>query len=306
MHFYPIDRYYQGQKDNKLTMTAEQTKTPSLASDVAQDPASLLAWQMTMGADEAIGDEPVDRFVAAPQPVAAPNVAARNAADTKVPTNNGPRPVVAQPVQSIAGASSEKAAELAAAAATLDELKTAISGFDGGLLKRSAKNLVFAGGTVGAPVMVIGEAPGAEDDRQGKPFVGASGQLLDKMLVAAGFSRDTNVYLTTLLPWRPLGGSRKPDPAVAGMCLPFVQRHIELAKPKMIILLGAVPAKALLETTDGITRLRGKWKTISLGGNDTPCLPIYNPDYLMRQPHLKGLAWRDLLAAKQKFIEVTA
>ncbi len=305
MHFYPIGRYYQGQKDNKLTMTAEQTKTPVLPPDLMQDPASLLAWQVTMGADEAIGDEPVDRLVAAPQQAAAPRIPVQNTSDTIVTANNGPRPVVARPVQSIAGASSEKAAELAAAATTLDELKAAMNGFDGGLLKRSAKNLVFAGGAVGAPVMVVGEAPGAEDDRQGMPFVGKSGQLLDKMLAAAGFSRETNVYLTTLLPWRPLG-SRKPDPTVASMCLPFVQRHIELAEPRMIILLGGVPAKALLETTDGITRLHGKWKTISIGDQETPCVPIYNPDYLMRQPHLKGLAWRDLLAAKQKFIEVSA
>jgi len=273
---------------------------------------SLLAWQVAMGADEAIGEEPVDRFVA-PPPAAATSphqrgsgTAGEHAAHSPAAATNGPRPVIARPAQSITGASSEKAAELAAAASTLDELKAAMSEFDGGLLKRSAKNLVFAGGTVGAPVMVIGEAPGAEDDRQGKPFVGKAGQLLDKMLVAAGFNRDTNVYLTTLLPWRPLGGSRKPDPAVAGMCLPFARRHIELADPKLVILLGAVPSKALLETTDGITRLRGKWKTINLDSMEIPCLPLYNPDYLMRQPHLKGVAWRDLLEAKQKFNEVSS
>ena len=297
-------------------MTAEDTNSvdtiPVATPDLALNPASLLAWQVVMGVDEAIGDEPVDRLVAVSQPAAkqtaakqtGESAAAGGAAQKTTTANSGPRPVVAKPVQSITGASGQQAAEFAAAATTLEELKAAMNGFDGGLLKRSAKNLVFSGGTAGAPVMVIGEAPSAEDDQQGIPFVGKSGQFLDKMLVAAGFNRDTNVCLTTLLPWRPLG-SRTPDAAVVAMCLPFVQRHIELANPKLIILLGGVAAKALLQTTDGITRLRGKWKTVSLGGKDTPCLPIYNPDYLMRQPHLKGLAWRDMLAAKQKFVEVS-
>jgi len=294
-------------------MTANETNSPRPADDLALDPASLLAWQLAMGVDEAIDDEPMDRFVVAaphavvvnqPRTVSA-NAASGNTGPTTGVSNSGPRPVVAKPVQSITGASSEQAAALAATATTLDELKDAMSKFDGGLLKRSAKNLVFSGGTTGAPVMVIGNAPDGEDDQQGTPFVGKSGRLLDKMLVAAGFSRDTNIYLTNLLPWRPLG-NRTPDAAIVSMCLPFLLRHIELAAPKMIILLGGVSAQALLQTTDGITRLRGKWKTIDVGETKIPCLPIYSPDYLMSQPHLKGLAWRDLLAVKQKHAEVLA
>ncbi len=294
-------------------MTANDTNPPDPALVQAFDPVSLLAWQLAMGADEAIDDVPVDRFAAIAQPAAVPNrsptanpseAATRKPGSSASTGNGGPRPVVAKPVQSITGASSEHAAALAAEATSLDELKDAMSKFDGGLLKRSAKNLVFSGGISKAPVMVIGKAPDGEDDQQGTPFVGKSGKLLDKMLVAAGFSRDTNIYLTNLLPWRPLG-NRTPDPAVVSMCLPFLLRHIELAAPKMIILLGGVSAQALLQTTEGITRLRGKWKAVDVGGTSIPCLPIYSPDYLMSQPHLKGLAWRDILAAKQKFAEIS-
>lgn len=264
------------------------------------DPASLLAWQIAMGADEAIDDEPMDRF-AAPAPAAAP---VKSASATKLSTEQrGPRPVAAKPVQSIAGDGAEAATSAAAAAQSLEELRAALEAFDGGLLKRSAKNLVFADGVAGAPVMIVGEAPGADEDRMGKPFVGVSGQLLDRMLGAVGMSREENVYISNILPWRPLG-NRAPDDAVIAMCLPFIRRHIELAQPKLVLMFGGVSAKALLETTEGITRLRGKWKSLSLGGSDIPALPIFHPAYLLRQPHLKGLAWRDLLAAKHKLAEL--
>ncbi len=273
-------------------MTAEASHT--------LDPASALAWQLAMGVDEAIGDEPVDRFVA-PAPVAAPPKA------TTIPTNTseqrGPRPVAAKPAQSIAGDGAEVATNAASSAQSLDELRAALDAFDGGLLKRSAKNLVFSDGVAGAPVMIVGEAPGADEDRLGKPFVGVSGQLLDRMLAAAGMSREENVYISNILPWRPLG-NRAPDDAVIAMCLPFIRRHIELAQPKLVLMFGGVSAKALLETTEGITRLRGKWKTLSLGGTEIPALPIFHPAYLLRQPHLKGLAWRDLLSAKHKLAEL--
>lgn len=264
------------------------------------DPANLLAWQIAMGVDEAIGDETIDRF-AAPAPAIAPAKQAPNGSQPN--EQRGPRPVVAKPAQSIAGGSADAAMSAAAAAKTLDELRAALEEFDGGLLKRSAKNLVFSDGVVGAPVMIVGEAPGADEDRMGKPFVGVSGQLLDRMLAAAGMSREENVYISNVLPWRPLG-NRAPDDAVIAMCLPFIRRHIELAQPKLVLMFGGVSAKALLETTEGITRLRGKWKTLSVGGTDIPALPIFHPAYLLRQPHLKGLAWRDLLAAKYKLADM--
>lgn len=280
-------------KGNEHGMTAELPHS--------SDPGSLLAWQLAMGADEAIGDEPVDRFTA-PAPATA---AARQSVSNQSPPKQtgGPRPVAAKPVQSIAGGNPDAATSAAAGANTLEELKAAMEAFDGGLLKRSSKNLVFSDGVAGAPVMIVGEAPGADEDRVGKPFVGVSGQLLDRMLAAAGMSREENVYISNILPWRPLG-NRAPDDAVVAMCLPFIRRHIELASPKLLLLFGGVSAKALLSTTEGITRLRGRWKSLPLGGSDIPVLPIFHPAYLLRQPHLKGLAWRDLLAAKHRLAEL--
>ena len=276
------------------------------------DPATLLAWHIAMGADEAIWDECVDRFTAPAAALQAPLPAASVMPKTSGPVSpsgqtrssvqqpsSGPRRVEAKPVQPIDGAGQAAAESAAAACTTLDELETALKAFDGGLLKRTAKNTVFADGARGAPLMIVGEAPGADEDQQGKPFVGVSGQLLDRMLAAAGMSREENVYISNIVPWRPLG-NRTPDQAVITMCLPFIRRHIELAKPKAVLMLGGVSAKALLGTDDGITRLRGRWKELDLGGQKIAALPAYHPAYLLRQPHLKGLAWRDLLAVKRK------
>ncbi len=274
-------------------MTTENT--PSI------DPTALLAWQIAMGVDEAIDDEPIDRFSVAPP---APQPAQRQQKQSTNATERGPRPVAARPVQSIAGGSAEAATTAASNANTLEELKAALEAFDGGLLKRSAKNLVFSDGVAGSPIMVVGEAPGADEDRIGKPFVGVSGQLLDRMLAAIDMSREENVYISNILPWRPLG-NRAPDDAVTAMCLPFIRRHIELAAPKVVLMFGGVSAKALLETSEGITRLRGKWKIIKVGALEIPALPVFHPAYLLRQPHLKGLAWRDLLAAKHKLKELS-
>lgn len=263
------------------------------------DPATLLAWHVAMGADEAIDIDPIDRFTTeVPAPVAArPQQQAQQA--QKSTPSTGPRPVAAKPVQAVVGAGPEAAARVAAEAKSLDELKAAMEAFDGGLLKRSAKNTVFADGTPGAPIMVIGEAPGADEDRMGKPFVGVSGQLLDKILGAAGFSREENVYITNMVPWRPLGNAT-PDGATIAMCMPFVKRHIELAEPKIILLVGGVSAKALLGTEDGITRLRGRWKELDIGDQKIAAIPVYHPAYLLRQPALKGHAWRDILSVKRK------
>ncbi len=270
------------------------------------DPATLLAWYVAMGADEAIEGETVDRFksepvqTAATAPQSRPTSASHSSTLTPQPSHSvaGPRKVEARPVQAVVGAGQAAAETAAAACQTLDELEEALKAFDGGLLKRSAKNTVFSDGTRGAPLMIVGEAPGAEEDRVGKPFVGASGQLLDRMLAAAGMSRDKNVYISNVVPWRPLG-NRTPDQAVITMCLPFIRRHIELAEPKFVLMLGGVSAKALLNTEEGITRLRGRMKELDLGGRKIAAMPAYHPAYLLRQPHLKSFAWRDLLAVKR-------
>ena len=164
----------------------------------------------------------------------------------------------------------EDARALAEGCTTLAELEAAIRGFDGCALKRTAKNTVFADGTPGAPVMIVGEAPGADEDRLGKPFVGVSGQLMDRMMAAIGLTRDGGFYITNILFWRP-PGNRTPTLAEQGMCLAFTRRHIELVRPKVLVLAGGTAVKAVLDTTEGITRLRGKWTSYRLAdGTEIP------------------------------------
>ncbi|GHF23564.1 DNA polymerase [Kordiimonas sediminis] len=268
------------------------------------DPATLLAWQVAMGADEAIDDMPVDRFAPAAQPQSAagepafqpPNAVSQPPARERA---TQPRPVVAKPVQKMEGAGADVATQVAAAANTLEELQAAMEAFDGGLLKRSAKSTVFSDGVPGSDVMLIGEAPGAEEDQAGKPFIGPAGQFLDRMLASIGLDRAKNVYISNLVPWRPLG-NRTPDPAIVSMCLPFIRRHIALAKPKVVVLVGGVSSQALLDTTNGIVSLRGKWRTIDIEGHNFDVLPTYHPAFLLRQPLKKRESWKDLLSVKEK------
>ncbi len=196
------------------------------------------------------------------------------------------------------------AIRLSREANTLDELRQAIAGFEGLAIRKTATNMVFADGNPAAPIMVIGEAPGADEDKQGKPFVGVSGQLLDRMFAAIGHSRasenpEKSLYISNILNWRP-PGNRTPSAAEIDVCLPFIERHIALAKPKLIVFMGGVATKALLNTDEGITRLRGKWKTYApltpdMGGVDIPCMPTYHPSFLLRTPARKREAWVDLL-----------
>ena len=198
----------------------------------------------------------------------------------------------------------EDARALAEGCSTLAELEAAIRGFEGCALKRTAKNTVFADGTPGAPVMIVGEAPGADEDRLGKPFVGVSGQLMDRMMGAIGLTRDGGFYITNILFWRP-PGNRTPTTAEQGMCLAFTRRHIELAKPKVLVLAGGVAVKAVLDTTEGITRLRGKWTSYTLGdGTVIPTMPTFHPAYLLRTPASKRQSWQDLLAIDKKLKEL--
>jgi uracil-DNA glycosylase len=273
--------------------------------------AAALAWLVSVGADEAIGDEPVDRFrlseritVPSPdRPVPTP------------PTSPPPREVrdevrdtpTARATPAIQGTheATATARELASAANTLEELKEAIAKFDGLSLKATATNLVFADGNPQADLMLIGEAPGGEEDRRGIPFVGAAGQLLDRMLAAIGHDR-TNSYITNIVNWRP-PGNRKPSPAEMLLCQPFIERHIALMKPKLILLLGDTAAKTLTGRPEGITRLRGKWCdwTDAASGTTIPMLPTFHPAFLLRSPSQKREAWADLLAAKAKLKEFT-
>jgi DNA polymerase len=255
-------------------------------SDSQMDGATalaLLSWQMELGADEAILDIPVDRYTltdTAPQRATAPG------RTTPAP----PQP---------AGDPADVARALAMGAQSLESLAERMSAFDLCDLRRGARNFVFADGDPRARIMIVGEAPGREEDLEGRPFVGPAGQLLDRMLDAIGLSRahpapENGVYITNVLPWRP-PANRTPDASEIAMFLPFLTRHIELAAPDLLVLMGNTPCQALLGRGT-ITRIRGQWTT-ALG---LPTLPMVHPAYLLRTPEAKREAWADLLSLKAR------
>ncbi len=248
------------------------------------DTLSTLNWLVEAGADEAVAEEPVNRLAAkaAVQPLQAPRPAPARA----------PAPIIED--DAVGGAMAS-----AAAATNLAELQAALEAFDGCALKRTATNTVFADGVVSGRILLIGEAPGRDEDRVGKPFVGKAGQLLDKMLASIGLDRKTNAYITNVINWRP-PDNRDPTPEEAAACLPFLRRHIELADPEVIILLGAVAARHVVGISDGIMKLRGRWLEYRVGERMVPLMPTLHPAYLLRQPAHKELAWRDLQAVREK------
>ncbi|MCH8168936.1 MAG: uracil-DNA glycosylase [Proteobacteria bacterium] len=284
------------------------TNRPDLTPELLE----ALAWQLELGADEAIGETPLDRFAesAAAEstgPARAPIVTtpavrrgpgrATGATADAPPGPEGPRAAKGESAGEPAG---ESPRDLARGAATLEELAEAMRGFEGSPLKKSARSFVFCDGLAGARLMVIGEAPGGEEDRIGKPFVGRAGQLLDRMLAAIGLARtapapEDAAYITNILPWRP-PGNRTPTPDEVALFLPFIERHIELAKPDFILSVGNTPTKTLLGTATGIKRMRGRW--VRHGASGLPLLPSFHPAYLLRQPADKRLAWRDLLSLR--------
>jgi uracil-DNA glycosylase family 4 len=265
-----------------------------------QDIAALLRWYVDQGLDEAIGEEAIDRF-AAPQPAPAAAAAPPMRAPTPM---RAPPPATRAPVPLESPQLVEDARALAERCASLADLEAVVRAFEGCALKRTAKNTVFADGTPGAPVMIVGEAPGADEDRLGKPFVGVSGQLMDRMMEAIGLTRADGFYITNILFWRP-PGNRTPTLAEQAMCLAFTRRHIELAKPKLLVLAGGVAAKAVLDTTEGIMRLRGKWASYRLSdGTELPTMPTFHPAYLLRTPASKRQSWQDLLAIDKKLTEL--
>ncbi len=240
---------------------------------------AYLDWQIELGADECMLDTPLDRY-ALPEKLAKPSRAAEKPHLTKGPVAMQSRDAVAE------------AQQIAAAAGTLEALRAGMQAFDLCDLKRGARNMVFADGIAGAPVMIIGEAPGVEEDRTGKPFVGAAGQLLDRMFAAIDMGRDRSdapIYITNTLPWRP-PHNRDPKPEEIAMMKPFLLRHIELAAPKVLVIMGNWACQALLAKR-GITRLRGTWTTAV----DLPALPMCHPAYLLRNTAAKREAWADLL-----------
>jgi len=253
------------------------------------DALALLRLQIEWGADEALGEAPVDRLAprATPPPMRPSVAPIAPVAPPAVPALAPAPPAVA------------RAQQLAAAAATREELRAALEAFDDCPLKATATNLVFADGNPEAGLMLIGEGPGAEEDRAGLPFVGPSGKFLDRMLASIGLDRG-KFLITNVIPWRP-PGNRNPTDNEVLVCLPFLLRHIALVRPRRLVLLGAMAARAVTGGSAGIRRLRGRWVEASIPGLERPipALPMLHPAYLLRTPGAKRDAWADLLLLRR-------
>ncbi|WP_449254916.1 uracil-DNA glycosylase [Bosea sp. (in: a-proteobacteria)] len=267
-------------------MSLSDTAPPDEAS-----PYELLSWYAEMGVTEALDDEAHDHF-AEPAQRAAPAASGRAAGHPLRLAASRPNAAAATAPDD----ATQSARALAREARTLDELREALAKFEGCALKATAKNLVFSDGNPEGRVMMVGEAPGADEDRIGLPFVGRSGQLLDRMLAAIGLSRKDDVYIANLLPWRP-PGNRTPTPQEVAICLPFIQRQIELADPDILVCIGAPSAQGLLGFK-GIMASRGKWVEYDTGTRRIRAIATLHPAYLLRRPLDKRLSWRDLRALR--------
>ena len=272
----------------------------------SKDARDLIAFYLDAGADALIGEEPVDRMAAEHPPPAPPVV-------SRPPTSESPAPLGKAEskaegkaegrtfFQTAAPAAPEAAVmaarEAARNAKTLEELRALLAGFEGCALRATATQLVFADGNPQGRVMLIGEAPGHDEDISGRPFVGRSGKLLDLMLAAIGLDR-TQVYIANVVPWRP-PGNRTPTPQETAICLPFIRRQIELANPDILVCLGGPAMQTLLGIKEGITRTRGRWFAFDTGTREIRALATFHPAFLLRSPLQKRFAWRDFLALKK-------
>jgi uracil-DNA glycosylase family 4 len=275
-----------------------------ISSPPPLDPASLrelLLFYADAGADEALLDEPVDRLaeVAATMAARAQPMARELPRQTPAaPAAEPARPMIAMAVPD--DAQIARARDMAREARTLEELRDILAGFDGCNLKFTAKQLVFSDGNAAADLMLVGEAPGRDEDIEGLPFAGRTGSLLDRMLAAIGINRSDSAYIANVVSWRP-PGNRAPTPLETEICRPFIERQIELANPKVLVTLGGAPAKVLLDANDAVLRLRGTWKVHrTQSGIEIPTMPTLHPLYLLRNPAHKKLVWRDLLEIRAK------
>lgn len=272
---------------------------------------ALLRWYEAMGVDIAIEDEPHDRFAdfaaeaAKPRAPAPEPVRAGGGGPARKAPLAPPPALMGEPIQRALAASAQdvtrSAQEAASAAATLDELRAALEAFEGCTLKRTASRLVFADGNPQARIMLVGEAPGADEDREGRPFVGRAGRLLDLMLGAIGLDRE-KVYIANTVPWRP-PGNRTPTPQETAICLPFIRRQIELVAPDYLVCLGAAATRAVLGAKDGIMRARGRTYEYQIESGEEPrnirAFAMLHPAYLLRQPLHKKAAWADFRALRK-------
>lgn len=264
--------------------------------------AGALEFYRQIGVDLAFDETPHDRYAESARPQPAPEVApgpaeARFAPPPIAPARPQPvRPAANPALAADAAKIAASAAELAAGAGTLDELRARLDAFEGCALRATATQLVFEDGNRQARIVLVGEAPGAEEDREGRPFVGRAGQLLDRMLGSIGLDRD-HVYICNTVPWRP-PGNRTPTPQEVAACLPFTRRQVELVDPDILICVGAPSMQALLGVKDGILKTRGRWMTYRTT-RDIPAMAMLHPAYLLRVPAQKRLAWRDLRALRR-------
>lgn len=269
-------------------------------ADAMPAPLALraLAWQLAMGADEAISPHPVNRLrPPSPTPDGEPAHATAPAPVTPSATPPADAPLGTAEAQAAGRA-------LIADCSSLDDLRAILEKFDGLAIRRTANNLVFADGNPQADVMIVGEAPGAEEDRRGLPFVGPSGQLLNRMLGCIGLDRDS-VYIANTVYWRP-PGNRKPNEGESAVCKPFLEKQIALVAPKILFLLGDKAVRNLVAVDVGITRSRGKWYdyTNPLLTQPVPALASFHPAYLLRNPAAKRQAWHDLLELQDRLAEL--
>lgn len=282
---------------------------PEVSSSVAHALQALLEWYAGAGVDAVLEEEPVDRFAAsaaekerrAARPPTAP--AAASGKPGRPAVEAAPKPAATPGPVALPSTDAVMAARTAAASAgTLEELRALLAQFEGCNLRLTAKNLVFGDGNPAARLMFVGEAPGRDEDIEGRPFVGRSGQLLDRMLAAIGMNRAEHAYIANTIYWRP-PGNREPSDVEVATCRPFILRQIELVDPDVLVLLGGQAAKTLLggeAARAGIRKLRGRWLTYDTGRRTIPALPTYHPAYLLRTPIEKRLAWRDLLAVRDR------
>jgi uracil-DNA glycosylase len=278
--------------------------TSSAAAAAARE---LLAFYREAGVDALIGEAPVDRLAADPvRGAPAPEVPKVTAPVRPTPAAAPVRTVLARDLDAngratIAPPSPDAAVmaarEAARTAGSLDELRGMLERFEGCALRATATRLVFADGNPQARIMFVGEAPGRDEDIEGLPFVGRSGKLLDLMMAAIGLDR-TSVYIANIIPWRP-PGNRTPTPQESAICLPFIQRQIELANPDVLVCLGGPSATTLLNAREGILKTRGRWFNYQTGRREIRAIATLHPAYLLRQPLQKRLAWRDFLAIKK-------
>jgi len=281
-----------------MTMSGKDTADDATADALVE----ILHFYDAAGVDCVLADQPIDRFAETqaakarkPEPTAAPERQSVGPAGSAGRTPPPPAATGGGAQTRIPNeAAVENARQTAHTAETIDALREALAGFRECNLRSGARNTVFADGNPEAEVMFIGEAPGRDEDRQGLPFVGRAGQLLDKMLHAIGLDR-TSSYITNIIPWRP-PGNRTPTPLEIALCLPFIERHVALVNPKIVVLMGNVSTKSLLGTSRGILSIRGTWSSYH-PNNDTsiPAMPTLHPAYLLRNPAHKRLSWQDFL-----------